>query len=78
MQNRIKKAKGFMLGMINIMPNLFLFFSRKITGHSGIRDYDGDKYLSIINNEKGKSMLLKFNTMWKEIKQSIRGKNDVL
>ena len=45
-----------MLGMINIMPNLFLFFSRKITGHTGIRDYDGDKYLSIINNEKGKSM----------------------
>ena len=78
MQNRIKKAKGFMLGMINIMPNLFLFFSSKITGHTGIRDYDGDKYLSIINNEKGKSMLQKFNTMWKEIKQSIRGKNDVL
>lgn len=60
--------------MINItVQNLFNFFPEIIRY---IKDYDRDEYLSIINNEKDKNVLLKFNTMQKEI--SIRRKNDVI
>lgn len=41
-------------------------------------DFDRNKYLTIINDDKNNRLLLLYKYMWKEIENSIKGKNDDL
>ena len=40
-----------------------------------IKDLDGDKYITVINNEENNSLGVRYRNMWKENKNSIKIKN---